>query len=478
MNITGATITLNDPAGEIFTDKGNDTVTVTDSTITDSSISGAELMFSMGSDNDSLNIANSTLSANTFMGSGNDTVTVSGDITSNVIINKQFSLGTGDDVLTLRSILSGNGNLVFGDGNDTLIFDGGQLKTTGSISGLTHLTVQATSGVLGCDLTLSGIESNITINGNLTGYDAQRVISASNSTITFTTANNVKTNVAFSFAYVTYNHIAGGSLEISENSNWAFSADNSTVTIHDAVIGNNYGGLIGNGTNWDIKNSDISANSNGGVFITGGSVAFSGTDFSQNKLSTYSGVDTKQLASAAEFAQNLGSTPTRSYSSSAQKASPVASSYAAGGAVCGKNVSVNLSSGHFSGNIAEATASSHASGLASARATTSSSLRATAIALATANPTAYALANGGALALDENSSLTMQDVSFNGNKVLSKTSASAHGIAKASAYGVYAYASAYFYAKPNAVSVAQGGALYLNAQSTAEVSHAVFSLIQ
>ena len=44
LTISGASISLLDPAGEIFTDKGNDTVMVTDSTITDNSGSGAELI--------------------------------------------------------------------------------------------------------------------------------------------------------------------------------------------------------------------------------------------------------------------------------------------------------------------------------------------------------------------------------------------------------------------------------------------------
>ena len=54
LTISGANISLLDPAGEIFTDKGNDTVTVSNSTITNNSETGAELMFSMGSGDDSL----------------------------------------------------------------------------------------------------------------------------------------------------------------------------------------------------------------------------------------------------------------------------------------------------------------------------------------------------------------------------------------------------------------------------------------
>ena len=45
LTINSADITFLDPAGEIFLDAGNDTVTVTNSTITSNSASGGSLAF-------------------------------------------------------------------------------------------------------------------------------------------------------------------------------------------------------------------------------------------------------------------------------------------------------------------------------------------------------------------------------------------------------------------------------------------------
>ena len=281
LTISGAEIVLKDPAGEIFTDKGNDTVTVTNSTISNKSETGAELMFSMGSGDDTLDISNTTLEVNTFMGSGNDEVTVSGDTSSTVTIKKQFSLGSGNDILTLKSTLSGPGDLVFGDGNDTLIFDGGCLQTTGSVTGLTNLIVRSANGTLDNNLALSGSETSVTLNGNLTGVSSSKLISISDSITTFKTSNNVKTNVAFSLSDVIFNHTAGGTLDIAENSDWAITADNSTVTLHDAVLRSNYGGLTGSSTDWDIRNSDIS-NSTTGADLAYGSVYLNKVGISNN----------------------------------------------------------------------------------------------------------------------------------------------------------------------------------------------------
>ena len=160
--INGAVITLFDPAGEIFTDKGDDTVTVTDTTITCSSQTGTELMFSMGSDNDALTITNSTLNVDTFMGSGNDSILVSGTPQNQVNINKKFSLGSGDDTLTLGAQLTGAGTLIFGDGNDTLVFDGGSLLTTGEgFTDLENLVVKAAGGNLNQGMRLTGEKTSI-----------------------------------------------------------------------------------------------------------------------------------------------------------------------------------------------------------------------------------------------------------------------------------------------------------------------------
>ena len=148
LEIIGATVTLNDPAGEIFTDKGNDTVTVTNSTITSSSETGVEHIFSMDEDNDFLTISNSTLDVDVSMGDGDDEVLAEGDAPNKLTINKTLSLGSGDDILTIASIVAGTGNIDFGDGNDTLVFDGGKLLITGSISSFTNLKVTGKGGTL------------------------------------------------------------------------------------------------------------------------------------------------------------------------------------------------------------------------------------------------------------------------------------------------------------------------------------------
>ncbi|MBQ4328956.1 MAG: hypothetical protein IJC27_04440, partial [Lentisphaeria bacterium] len=433
LEIINATITLNDPAGEIFTDKGNDTVTVSNSTITNNSETGAELMFSMGSDNDSLTISNSTLNVNTFMGSGNDTVTVSGTISSTVTINNQFSLGAGDDTLTLKSVLAGPGNLVFGDGNDTLVFDGGHLLTTGSITGLTNLTVTGNTGTLGNNLTLSGSQNAITLNGNLTGTDSYKVITVSDSTVTFKTANNVKTNVVYSVSNVIFNHVDGGTLEIAESSYWAFSADYSTVTLHDTVLRSNGGGFYGTETDWIISNSDISNNTNG-VNLTNGSLDLTAVGFSNNnntalKLSgtALTGKDVSFTSNAngaldilhanavlddARFAKNH----TNASCISTSRVSASVSAF--GGAIRQTAGNMILNNSYFSGNSANVDVIASNSDYAYSFSYASAS----AYAFATATATVY----GGAIA---NSS---GDLIFSGSaNYFSDNSANANVIAKA-----------------------------------------------
>ena len=233
LTISGANISLLDPAGEIFTDKGNDTVTVTDSTITNNSETEAELMFSMGSDNDSLTISNSTLNVNTFMGSGDDEVTIAGTPQSRVISNKKLSVGSGNDIVTLNAILSGTGDMDFGADNDTLVFNGGELELEGSVSGLENLTVNSVGGKLEKDLSLVGENTTITLNGSLTGTDA-RIISITDSNTTLNTGNNIRQNVAFDIDNSTFIQSTGGILEIYDTDT-AFTANNSTVKLHDFI---------------------------------------------------------------------------------------------------------------------------------------------------------------------------------------------------------------------------------------------------
>ena len=472
LTISGANISLLDPAGEIFTDKGNDTVTVTNSTITNNSETGAELMFSMGSDNDSLTISNSTLNVNTFMGSGDDYVTVSGSVSSTVTINNQFSLGSGNDTLILKAQLKGSGALVFGDGNDTLVFDGGALLTTGSISGFSNLTVNHAAGTLGSNLTLYGTSTNITYNGNLTGTDANKVITIADSNTTLNTSNNAKTNVAFSLSNVIFNHVGIGTLEIAENGGWAFTADNSTVTIHDAVLRSNYGGITGTGTIWTISKSDISSNTNGGAFITGGDVAFSHTNFTSNTKFSSVYQTGQQFVSASAGA--VAVTSSQDYGSSTLQLSPAVSSIVKGAGFYGTESEVNASFVLFEKNEIHGDSFSYTSGFSTAYARTTGSFRATSIAQALANPIASSLAQGGACVLKSNSISKFHNVNFSDNKSFTTATATATGKATASAYGVYAVASSFFTAAPRALSRSQGGALYIGNCSTTDICDAIF----
>ena len=281
LTISGATISLQDPAGEIFTDKGNDTVTVSDSTIADDSISGAELMFSMGSDNDSLTISNSTLNANTFMGSGDDEVFVTGDSQSQVTINKKFSLGSGNDILTISAILAGIGDIDFGDGINTLFFDGGKLVTTGTVSPLTNLSVTSQGGILAHNLTLSGTDMAISLSGNLTGDNSSRRITVGEGNVVLNTNNNIKTNVGFDFTNSVLTQSDSGSIELVNISDYAFVADNSSITLHDIIVNGCTAAFSLVGTDLTVSNSSLS-NNTCGINATDGTIVLNQIDFSNN----------------------------------------------------------------------------------------------------------------------------------------------------------------------------------------------------
>ena len=303
LEIIGATITLNDPTGEIFTDKGNDTVTVTNSTITNNSGTSTDLMFSLGSDNDLLTISNSTLNVSTYTGSGDDEVTIAGTPQSRVVSNKKLSVGAGNDIVTLNAILSGTGNLDFGADNDTLIFNGGTLALSGTVSNLENLTVNSTGGILEKDLTLVGDSINITLNGSLTGTNARK-ITISDSVVTLNTANNIRQNVAFDIDNAEFTQQSGGTLEIY-STDIAFSADESTVKLHDFIAADNNTGLSGINTDWELKDSNISDNANG-IFIKSGTALFQDVAISNSTVTAFQVEEINVTGADVSFTFNKG----------------------------------------------------------------------------------------------------------------------------------------------------------------------------
>ena len=363
LEISAAIITLDSPAGDLFTNEGNDTVTVTDSTI---NAQAENLSFFLGSGNDTLVLNNSTLNAPIRTGSGNDLVRVAGNAQNKVILKKQstnstLSLGADDDILELGAILEGDGDIDFGNGNDTLRFDGGSLLTTGTISNFSNLHVTAGGGIIGRDLSLSGERIIITFGGNLTGTDNARLITVSGSEVSFHTVNNVKMNIGFSIAGAVFNHTAGGILEINGCEGYAILADNSTVTLHDLVVANTGGGLTGTGTVWKISNSNFS-NSLNAALLTGGSLELTDVGVSNNSTSALKLTGTVLTGEALSFTRNQIGTKTAGGAVNTdadiklENVDSIANVAKSGGAFYQSGGGMTLTSAAFSGNIASASA--------------------------------------------------------------------------------------------------------------------------
>ena len=439
LTISGAEIVLNDPAGEIFTDKGNDTVTVTNSTISNKSETGAELMFSMGSGDDTLDISNTTLEVNTFMGSGNDKVTVSGGYSSIVTISNQFSLGAGDDTLTLKSSLTGLGDLVFGDGSDTLVFDGGHLQTETITGGLEHLAVTGNSGTMLNGLTLSGEETSMTLNGNLSAEGSTRTLFITSGdfergTHTLTTDNNVFINkIGLSIRNVTLTHADGGTLEIKNVSGIPINVYNSTVSLHNLVIAECTNGIKGENSTIELLDTDISGNYNRAI------LAESNTNLSLTKTNITNNNDWTSHEGAFIFSTSGGSHATAS-----------ANATAIGGGIQQSDGNITLSDVGINRNFALASAATYSSYIRPYYVTASASATAVGGAVSQLNgnitgsmasfienhvsadaiassPTAEstnrtyanALALGGAIA-KTNGDLNLASASFSGNYVTAK----------------------------------------------------------
>ena len=308
LEISNAVINLNSPGGDLFTNEGNDTVSVVNSTI---NALAEGLSFFLGSGNDTLELNNSTVNAPIAAGSGNDLIRITGDAQSRVTLKKRpndptLSLGADDDILELCNILEGDGDIDFGSGNDTLRFDGGSLLTTGTLSNLSNLQVTANGGTLGRNLELQGTQVAITLGGNLTGTDNAKCITVSSEKILFNTANNVRTNIGFSISKTEFNHQDGGTIEINGYEGTAFSANDSTVSLHDFVVVNAKYGLSGKNTVWVVRDSNFSNNEYAADLSGAGSLELKNVGISNNSVHGLLLGKTSLTGDALTFTRNRG----------------------------------------------------------------------------------------------------------------------------------------------------------------------------
>ena len=268
--IQGATVTLLAPQGEIFTNEGNDTVFIEGATITTKE---PNLALYLGSGDDRLSLKKCTLTVNVSMFNGDDVVVVDGSIQTQVILNKKLTFGEGNDVLELISMLYNAGSIDFGSsGIKTLRFNGGALLGPGSIGNLTNLDVTLSGGTTGSNLTLSGEQTGITLNGNMFGTTPEKDIIVSGGTTTLAVVSNIRTNVRLKLNQAKLIHVDGAILEFSDHSGYAVTADESIVDLHDIVVKGGMG-LDGTNTVWTVSNCDFS-NSTNAISLTGGTLDF------------------------------------------------------------------------------------------------------------------------------------------------------------------------------------------------------------
>ena len=475
--ISGATVTMLKPQGDIFTDAGNDTVRIEDSVIfTDQ----PNLAFKLGSGDDTLTVTNTTFSAPVETNGGNDVVSIAGTAQNKVRLNQELTFGAGDDLLELISMLENAGSIDFGSsGIKTLRFNGGALLpvqisgTTnyGTIGSFTNLDVTIAGGTTGSNLDLSGEQTSITLNGNLTGTANDKAVSVSGGTTTLTVGSNVRTNVHLVLNNTELIHADGAILEFSDHSGYAVTADESVVNLHDIVVKGGYG-LIGSNTDWDIDNSDFS-NAEYGISLTGGTLklrtvgmanytstamVLSGTSLTGSKLSLMSNVGygairitsgaieitdfrannnrtnsgmvvsnlssilSPQIASGGVICQNGGDMTLTSASFAGNIVSPRGnfSGFAYGGAIYQKSGNMTLTSASFAGNIASAYASAYRGG---------------------PDAVAYASAHGGAI-YQSGGNMTLTSATFSGN--IASTYASANTPRARSTANAYAYGGAIY----------------------------------
>ena len=451
LTVNNANITFLDPAGEIFLDAGNDTVTVTNSTITSSSASGSSLAFYLGSGDDSLTLNNSTLDTEFYAGSGNDSVTVTGTATSQVTVSKKFSLGAGNDTLTLSGILAGTGALDFGDGVDTLVFNGGTLKVTGEMSNLENLTVNAAGGTIHKSISLAPGANRVVLKGNLAGSDNNRQIIFWNSgstrgSVDLEIANNVTTNVGLWFKIRDCVQTGSGTLTINGMSNnTAIIGGSSNLTLHDLVLTGNKKGISAgactlNLTKCDISNNQIGIELLSTTSLTGADMSFTGNTnhaihaqdggvvtidkatFRNNTTTSSATASTSEFATpittAFSHKENVGGQQFIYYTYHSIASATVAAVTAAksvGGAIYQSGGSMILTSTYFGGNQAIASARSIALASATASTITGGAHAYAGRGIAHANAAASASADGGAIYRTGSGLLTMSGATFSGN---------------------------------------------------------------
>ena len=484
LTISSATLSLLKPAGDLMLMQGNDTVTITNSTI----IGDTGVGLLLGSGDDTLTIQNSEIKSRISLASGSDHVVISGSAQSVVTLTAldpdqtsidtdedltTLSLGADNDVLELCSILQGSGVINFGSGSDTLVFNAGTLNNTGGIANMNNLTVTNLGGTTYRDLELVDAGNRIEWNGNLRGNDNAKwiVLDAVSGTAlaeaAFITDNNVVSNIGFKITNRTFVQTDGGTWEISGRSgNTAFMADDSKVTLYHMVLTENKTGFSGNNTDWNLNKSNISNHSERGAVITGGSLTFNDLGFSQNSYHKsvlnnkieangggayasdilvsgsrgfFSNNDILASASASIYAKANGYTTKSLVRTSA-------SAYAQGGGLFTNNSTVTLTDVQFNGNIVSASTKAFAKA-------SSSEYNANYWIYAMATASASAYAQGGGLFTD-NSTVTLTDVQFTGNIV------SAYASATVSAETHIAFTTAE--ARSYASAYAHGGGLFID----------------
>ena len=500
LTITSATINLLKPAGDLMLMQGNDTVTITESTI----IGDTGVGLLLGSGDDTLTIQNSEIKSRISLASGNDHVIISGSAQSVVTLTAldpdqtsieteedltTLSMGDGDDVLELCAILQGNGVINFGSGSDTLIFNAGTLNNTGGIANLNNLTVTNMGGTTYRDLTLVNAGNRIEWNGNLVGSDNTKwiiidaVTDLSLADVSFITANNVVSNLGFKVTNRTFTQTDGGTWEISGRADdVAFSADNSEVTLYNMVLTENKTGLVGNNTDWNLNESNISNHKEHGAILTGGAFSFNEINFTGNQLALFPGsaentltrggglLASNVMISGTSGSFNRNNVYSDVYSSAynyhsgnyatsneASASSSPATGIARGGGIYIDKASLFLTEGTILNNSASLRAEVDATAIALTDGNAKTS------AYATAHVTASA--QGGGVCAD-NSFLTIINVVVSNNIANNTTIAVANGSGGAYSHLGFGYAEA----KSFACGTAQGGGIYVN-NSTLTVSN-------
>ena len=299
LNISSAIITLTVP-GDIFTNEGNDTVFIVDSTISGEN----SCAFYLGQGNDILSIQNSTLNTEIFAGSGSDTISIVGNAQSYVNINNNLNLGEGDDILEVASSLNGIGNLIFGNGYDILRFNGGILSLSGNITGLENIETTADGGSIACDLYFDGNENNVTLAGNINGTDNQRKLFWSNTAINLITGSNISTNVAWDITSSTLAHTDGGSLEFKDVGNYAITADNSTISLHNVTFSQSgTGGIFANDATVSLTHAGFS-NNQIGISQTDGTLLLEHSSLTNHSLCALDLLNTDLTGADVSFSGN------------------------------------------------------------------------------------------------------------------------------------------------------------------------------